>query len=400
MKKLMSALLALASITALSAVSFALTVGEIYIKEDDDDDYYTDHVDTLAPGETGWIFLGFYDKEVYYDVSDIRVDEEASKEKPNSISIKSGEFTADGEAPSDDDVDGKEYAPKKIITIASRAEKKKIASSAPKYGWFAKITAKNVSASKYPEDGYTVSEPIEITFKWDNEPSSEFAIDLDAIEYEDSDDEFEDKLKRFEYDKDDDVDIDLPDDGGTFTGTARKDFDIVASMNTKVNNSLLNKYPNADIYFFNGNGANFPVTNGRLTINANSGDYCYKVDSDGKLIDMSSSWSSSKNAFVIKTTVIGKYIISDTKLSSYISGSNDEEDEAPSANEYIGVVSPGSNLSAPVGSRTYTVAAGDSLWSIAQRQLGNGWRYPEIVSLNNMKSNFIYAGQVLVLPNA
>ncbi len=393
MKKLMSALLALTALTAMSAVSFAAKptasdVGKIYIKEDDDDDYYTDEVDTLAPGETGWVFIGIYDK-----------DNEDSKEKPHGISITDGEFTASGETPDDDDEDGKEYKAKKLISLSSRAEKKKIDSTEPKYGWFAKLTVKKISSSKYPEDGYDVSTPIEFKYEWDYDNGDEdVELELKSIEYEDSDDEFEDKLKRFEFDKDDDVDIDLPDDGGTFTGTARKDFDIVASMNTKVNNSLLNKYPNADICFFNGNGANFPVNNGRLTFNANAGDYCYKVDSNGKLVDMSSSWSNSQNAFVIKTTVIGKYIISDTKLSTSVTTTVDSD--KPSINEYIGAVAPGTTLTAPTGSRTYTVVAGDSLWGIAQRQLGNGWRYPEIVSLNNLRSNFIYAGQVLVLPNA
>lgn len=51
------------------------------------------------------------------------------------------------------------------------------------------------------------------------------------------------------------------------------------------------------------------------------------------------------------------------------------------------------------GTRTYTVKAGDSLWAIAAKQLGNGNRYKEIKSLNGMSSDTIYAGQVLKLPN-
>lgn len=388
MKKLLSALIVLAMIAMLTAVSFAasLTEGAIYIKEDDDDDYYTDLVDTLAPGETGWIYLGDYDNDI-----------EESKEKPYSISITDGEFTADGETDDDDDEDGEEYAPKKLISISSKAEKKKINSTNPKYGWFAKLTVKKISASKYPEDGYDVTVPITIEYDWDNGGDDDLEVLLDAITYEEEDGEFEDDLLLFSYEKEDDIDIDLPDDGGTFTGVARKDFEVVASMNTKVNNSLLNKYPKADMYFFNGNGANFPVTNGRLTLKANAGDYCYKVESNGKLVDMSNTWSNSQGAFVIKTTVIGKYIISDTKLSTSTAV---EESEKPSINEYIGAVAPGTNLNAPVGSRTYTVVAGDSLWGIAQRHLGNGWRYPEIVSLNGLRSNFIFSGQTLILPNA
>lgn len=48
---------------------------------------------------------------------------------------------------------------------------------------------------------------------------------------------------------------------------------------------------------------------------------------------------------------------------------------------------------------TYTVKKGDSLWKIAKSLLGNGSKYTEIASLNNIKDNFIYAGQVLKIPS-
>lgn len=51
--------------------------------------------------------------------------------------------------------------------------------------------------------------------------------------------------------------------------------------------------------------------------------------------------------------------------------------------------------------KTYTVISGDSLWKIAQQQLGNGSRWTEIYKLNvNIIKNpsLIYPGQVFVLP--
>lgn len=48
---------------------------------------------------------------------------------------------------------------------------------------------------------------------------------------------------------------------------------------------------------------------------------------------------------------------------------------------------------------TYTVKKGDSLWNIAKTYLGNGSKYTEIATLNNIKDNFIYAGQVLKIPS-
>lgn len=68
------------------------------------------------------------------------------------------------------------------------------------------------------------------------------------------------------------------------------------------------------------------------------------------------------------------------------------------------------NRPAPQPSNTYTVKIGDSLWKIAQTELGNGSRYPEIYSANqqlidseNAKRKVrekytIYPGQVLTIP--
>ena len=46
----------------------------------------------------------------------------------------------------------------------------------------------------------------------------------------------------------------------------------------------------------------------------------------------------------------------------------------------------------------YTVKHGDTLWAIAQKCLGKGSRYTEIVKLNGLKSNVLYTGQKLKMP--
>lgn len=51
------------------------------------------------------------------------------------------------------------------------------------------------------------------------------------------------------------------------------------------------------------------------------------------------------------------------------------------------------------GYKTYTVKSGDTLGGIAVKQLGKFSRYTEIKSLNGLKSDTIYVGQVLKLPN-
>lgn len=66
---------------------------------------------------------------------------------------------------------------------------------------------------------------------------------------------------------------------------------------------------------------------------------------------------------------------------------------------YLGNLSYCTVQGAAATNRTYTVKAGDSLWAIAAKQLGNGSRYKEIKSLNGLTSDVINAGQVLKLPN-
>ena len=49
--------------------------------------------------------------------------------------------------------------------------------------------------------------------------------------------------------------------------------------------------------------------------------------------------------------------------------------------------------------RVHTVVHGDTLWDIAVKYLGNGSRYLEIKALNGLKSNVIYSGMKLKIPN-
>lgn len=49
--------------------------------------------------------------------------------------------------------------------------------------------------------------------------------------------------------------------------------------------------------------------------------------------------------------------------------------------------------------RIHTVVKGDTLWDIAVQYLGKGSRYTEIKSLNGLKSNVIYSGWKLKIPN-
>jgi len=67
-------------------------------------------------------------------------------------------------------------------------------------------------------------------------------------------------------------------------------------------------------------------------------------------------------------------------------------------NENASAVSADSSVSG--GTKSYTIQNGDSLWSIAQKQLGNGSRFKEILKLNpkiSAKSNLV-VGSKLNIP--
>ena len=62
---------------------------------------------------------------------------------------------------------------------------------------------------------------------------------------------------------------------------------------------------------------------------------------------------------------------------------------------------PGTNAKANEASKktkAYTVKKGDTLWDIAAKYLGSGSRYREIMSLSKIASTTIHVGQILTLP--
>ena len=74
----------------------------------------------------------------------------------------------------------------------------------------------------------------------------------------------------------------------------------------------------------------------------------------------------------------------------------------PTAKPTATVEPPKRETSQAPQTATYTVKAGDCLWNIAKKQLGDGADYTKIYNLNKDKiknPNLIYPGQVLTLPS-
>lgn len=62
---------------------------------------------------------------------------------------------------------------------------------------------------------------------------------------------------------------------------------------------------------------------------------------------------------------------------------------------YLGVTS---QVKVIVPGKSYIVKRGDTLWSIAARELGSGYRWKEILTINRLGSKIIHAGKKLYLP--
>jgi nucleoid-associated protein YgaU len=68
----------------------------------------------------------------------------------------------------------------------------------------------------------------------------------------------------------------------------------------------------------------------------------------------------------------------------------------PTATKQVLTISQGTQT---IAGDSYTVVQGDSLWKIAVRAYGDGYKWVEVAKINQLKNpNVIHAGNVLVLP--
>ena len=297
MKKWFTIAAAAALIAAMAATSMAVSVGDI-VYEDDDDDY--EEVTSLTPGEKYYVIL-------------VDEDDYDKDEKPKTIKWDSIEVDDPNE---DETLEGSKA--KKYASLSSGATRLKTGSGSKKYSWGAKLDVKNIKAADY-DDSIDVSGTI--TWKLDGS-TKEHDVSF-SIEYEEGGNEFEEDVMSYEFDRNDDVEIDFPDGDGRLTGTANKDFTLIASMNTDYNSTIGNKYPNANLDFYNGNGVSLTyIKNARLHFEADDDKYLYEITDGNKLVDLSSTYDKGKGEFIVSARSLGKYVISDRKLSASSSASS------------------------------------------------------------------------------
>jgi len=105
------------------------------------------------------------------------------------------------------------------------------------------------------------------------------------------------------------------DDNSYFVVNTNSQKKIVLGLDTDYDDDIGEKYPDADLMFFNGNGARFNKL-GYLYLYTGDSDYryTYMVNDDGELEKVNSTYDSHDECVVIRTRTLGRYVLSDTKL--------------------------------------------------------------------------------------
>jgi hypothetical protein len=113
---------------------------------------------------------------------------------------------------------------------------------------------------------------------------------------------------------DSEVTIDFPEAGDVhFEVDMFQQGRIIAAFNNRFNSEIAAEYPEANLDFYNGNGAVFAKI-GVLTIPAAEGSVLYVQDAEGNLTKVDAEYDSGEEAFKVNTRVLGKYVVADREL--------------------------------------------------------------------------------------
>lgn len=308
MKKLFTVLLMVAVAAALSVCSFAISRGDAYIE---DHGYFNEKVRCVAPGDTVYIALA----EAENEETDFEISRSMTPSSAKVTSAKTEGF-----------IDDKNY--KMIETGSLDIEKLPVEDGCDWY--FAELEIDDIDIDDYPEDGFDVSGTLKVSRKG----GSTFTVDLgDTISFiryavADDEDELSSEPQLYQLDQDTEFELAFPNENGWFSGETKSDIAVVASMSHDEISSIAKLDRDADLTFYLGNGVRFPyVRDAQLVIEADDGYYLYKIGNGNSLSKVSNAYDEDEEAFIIETNVLGKYVVSDTRLSTSASSDDDDDDD-------------------------------------------------------------------------
>jgi len=307
MKRILSLILALAMALSLMALSVSAAAGTASNPGDlfeDNNGKLGDEIGNsdVAPGQTIYIAIKEY----------------VSNDK--STKVKKAAITGDG------------TEDKAIIANTKNLDTVLLRDGDGVRWTFAKVTLKDISASKYLDDGpFSYDGEIEVRFE-DNTTDS-FPVGIARVGYEEVDGGFGtlgETPRLYTYEKGDDIDLQSESGYLSLEGEASGSAETIASCSTDTIDAIDEKYGDkADLAFYACSGSFKRIKNAELHIDAeDTYKYLYTY-SGNKLTEVSKAYNSSDDEFVIKLSSSGftldTYVLSSKKLSGTAAVSSSEE---------------------------------------------------------------------------
>lgn len=114
------------------------------------------------------------------------------------------------------------------------------------------------------------------------------------------------------------------DDNSYFVVNTNTQKKVVLGLNTDYDDDIGNKYPTADMYFFNGNGGSFNKLGYLYLYSDDTYKYVYSIDDNDDLHSVRSTYDSYDDCFVVRTRKLGRYVLSNIKLAADLPKNNDD----------------------------------------------------------------------------
>lgn len=325
MKKTLAFLLAIAMLAGMAVTAFAADATANYPVDDissnaylwDDDENgvdLTDDVDMVPYGEAVYFpLIGkaasggtryVYEKAAAGKMKTTPKWEEGSKYVKN-VSVEKRKITSD--SVSITMAGGEKYLYFLIIEI-------KDSTSTASRELYGQITIKQSGTKDYAKvDSLDVDISIEMGYSSASKKGTEGEIPITPATFKDGDGFDSDSEFEFSFEADSD---------SRFVVNTNGQGKIVLGLDTDYDDKIGDKYPDADLYFFNGNYATFNRT-GTLYLGSEDDDlYVYAIASNGSLSRVNAEYDDSEEAYVINTRTLGRYVLSSEKLKTTSSSSS------------------------------------------------------------------------------
>lgn len=343
MKRLLCLLMALALLCPMALSCLAADPDYLidYIDEDgyllEDDSSYVDMTyvatdDRIAYGETVYFpmvndaYAAAADKTTTFPyvfessaASKIRfkTDWEEGKSYIDKIAVVKKRYRADNGGASLFTADNRNVngaAPRYIYFVAVTLRERSTTTTKT-VDAFGTISLRKTGDNSFDYDDMEFDVSFEIGF---NPPESSNMIPITPALFEpDSDFDSDSSEETFDFEAD---------NYSYFIVNTRGQKKVVLGLDCDYDDDIGERYPDADLEFFNGNGGAFNRT-GYLYLYAERGGYVYSIDESNTLTKADSHYDRTEECHVVRTRTLGRYVVSDTKLSLPTVEEEKREDE-------------------------------------------------------------------------